>query len=245
MRLTLSEPRLLKDSITIISDLVTETSMKFTSDGLELVAIDPANVAMVIFKLLSSCFVEYDIKEPQTIAINLNNLKQVLRRAGPNDTLTLELKDSKLHITLKAKTKRSFQLPLLEMDEQEQRVPGLTFSSTIVTLSSSFAEAIDDMDIVGESVTLQTEKNKFIIASQNDLTKADVEMEGDDTTKIVVEKEAKSKYSIEYLKKIMQGSKLADKMTLKFSDDYPLNIEYKQLNKLELSFVLAPRVDND
>ena len=63
MKLTLSEPKFLKDSISIISDLVTEATFKITKDAIELVAMDPANVAMVIFKLLSSSFVEYDVKE--------------------------------------------------------------------------------------------------------------------------------------------------------------------------------------
>ena len=37
---------------------------------------------MVIFKLLSSCFTEYDVKEETQIAINLGNLKQILSIAG-------------------------------------------------------------------------------------------------------------------------------------------------------------------
>ena len=95
MKLTLAEPKYLKDSISIISELVTEGRFKITSDAIELVAMDPANVAMVIFKLLSSTFTEYELKEPVDIAINLNNLKQFLRRAKQNDILTLELeKDS-------------------------------------------------------------------------------------------------------------------------------------------------------
>ena len=53
MKLTLAEPRYLRESISIISDLVNETRIKITKEGLELVAMDPANVAMVVFKLLS------------------------------------------------------------------------------------------------------------------------------------------------------------------------------------------------
>ena len=90
MKLTLAEPKYLKESIAIISELVTETQFKVTPDAITLVAMDPANVAMVIFKLLSSTFVEYDVKEQMTLAINLSNLKQVLRRAKPTDQLTLE-----------------------------------------------------------------------------------------------------------------------------------------------------------
>ena len=62
MKLSLTEPKFLKDSITIISDLVNEARFKITKQSIELVAMDPANVAMVIFKLLSSSFVEYEVE---------------------------------------------------------------------------------------------------------------------------------------------------------------------------------------
>ena len=91
MRLTLAEPKYLTESVSIISDLVNEARFKVNKEAIELVAMDPANVAMVIFKLLSSSFTEYDVKKDVEIAINLSNLKQIMRRVKPNDMLTLEL----------------------------------------------------------------------------------------------------------------------------------------------------------
>ena len=91
MRLTLAEPKYLTESVSIISDLVNEARFKVNKEAIELVAMDPANVAMVIFKLLSSSFIEYDVKKDVEIAINLSNLKQIMRRVKSNDMLTLEL----------------------------------------------------------------------------------------------------------------------------------------------------------
>ena len=69
MRLTIAEPRLLKESINIISELVNEVTFKVDTNKIEIVAMDPANVAMVIFKLLSSSFIEYQVEKPVAIAI--------------------------------------------------------------------------------------------------------------------------------------------------------------------------------
>lgn len=245
MRLVLSEPRYFKDSVAIISDLVTETQIKLTSNALELVAMDPANVAMVIFKLLSSSFSEYDVKEDMLLAINLSSLKQVLRRVKPSDELILEDEDNKLKITLKGKSTRTFHLPLMDVEEKEQKVPDLTFAATITTDSATLSEAIDDVDIIGDSVSFIAEDQKFIISAAGDLSKASVTIPADEDTKIVADEKQKSKYSIEYLKKMVAGSKLADKVIVKFSSDYPLRLEYVVLNKLQLAFILAPRVDND
>ncbi|MBT3799587.1 MAG: hypothetical protein HOG05_00400, partial [Bacteroidetes bacterium] len=77
--------RLLKESMNIISDLVNEVTLKIDQDKIELIAIDPANVAMIDFKLLSSAFVEYTVEKPEELAINLDHLKSVLKRAKPTD----------------------------------------------------------------------------------------------------------------------------------------------------------------
>ena len=244
MKLTLAEPKLLKDSISIIADLVTEAQFKITPDAIELIAMDPASVAMVTFKLLSSSFEEYDVKEEQTIALNLNNVKQVLKRAT-NCKITLELLEDKLKFIMKGKSTKTFMLPLIEIEESERKMPNLNFEATVVTNSAVLTEAIEDMDIIGESVTFETGKNKFKVSSKGDMSKADVEIGSDDDTKIVSEGKFKSKYSIEYLKKMIQGAKLAPKVSLQFANDYPLKVEYKVLNKMQLVFILAPRVENE
>ena len=246
MKLVLAEPRLLKESISIISDLVNEVTFKLDSDKMELVAMDPANVAMILFKILSSAFVEYDIKEKKEIAVNLDKFNQVLKRAKPSDTIVIEVVENKLKLTLRGESTRTFDLSLIDMDESEQKVPDLKFDAKVVMPSVVLTEAIDDMDIVAESVGMTAEQNKFTIQSEGRFNAAKVEVLTDEETNIEIkEDKIGSKYSIEYLKKIVKGSKLADTVSLSFGKEYPLRADYKVMDRLMLSFVLAPRVDND
>lgn len=246
MKLTLSEPKYLKDSLSIISEIVTEATFRVKEDMVELVAMDPANVALVVFRLVSSAFVTYEIGDGADITINLNNFKQVLRRVKTGDTLTLEVEENKLKVVLQSTTQRTFYLPLIDLDDEEQKIPDLSFSAEVSTLSSIFNDAIDDVDVVGESVTIGADTKNFLISSKGDLTKAAVEIPADKSTSISCSDEGiKAKYSIEYLKKMMHGSKLSDTVAIKFSKDYPLRLEYIVKDKVELAFILAPRVDND
>ena len=105
-----------------------------------------------------------------------------------------------------------------------------------------FAKVVNNEDLYSSANPYS--KTGITLVNTGD-KKADVEVKADDDTKIVAEEKLKAKYSIEYLKKMIQGSKLADKVILQFNKDYPLKIEYKVVNKLQLSFILAPRVDND
>lgn len=248
MKLVLAEPKYLKESISIISDLVNEARFKINKEGIELVAMDPANVAMVVFKLLSSSFTEYDVKKDIEIAINLSNLKQILRRANPNDMLTLELGEgNKLKIQLKGNTTRTFNLPLIDLEEKDRKIPDLKFSVSVNMPTAVFNEAIQDVDVVAESVTFLAEPKKFTVHAEGDLSQASIEIKEDKETKINIEgnEKIRSKYSVEYLKKMINGSKIADEMVIRFNKDYPLKVEYKSLDKVMLSFILAPRVEND
>ncbi|MBT5740455.1 proliferating cell nuclear antigen (pcna) [Candidatus Woesearchaeota archaeon] len=247
MKVVLAEPRFFKDSIAIISELVSEVKLKATSDGLEVVAMDPANVAMVIFKLLSSAFTQYEIQGSEEVAINLNSVKQILRRAKADDMLTLETtEDNKFKIELKSNTTRSFSLPTLELEDKEQRVPELTFPISVNMKSSLLADSVEDVSVVAESVTFLGEKEQLSIKAEGDLSKAFIEIKPNDEISINAnEEKCKAKYSLEYLKKMIAGGKLTDTVSLQFNTDYPLKLEYKVTDRLLLSFILAPRVDND
>jgi len=109
------------------------------------------------------------------------------------------------------------------------------------------SEAIEDVSVVAESVTFLGEKSQLLVKAEGDLSKAFIEIKNDENTSIKAngEEKYKAKYSLEYLKKMIAGSKLHDKVVLYFNTDYPLKLEYKVTDKLLLSFILAPRVDND
>lgn len=248
MKLTLAEPKYFKESITIISDLVNEARFKITPDAMELVAMDPANVAMVIFRLLSSSFTEYDVKKEVDLAVSLSNLKEMLRRVSPSDMLILELDpDNKLKIQIKGASTRTFSLPIIDIEEKEQKIPDLKFPVTVKTKATMLNDAIEDVDIVGESVTFVVEPKKLVIRAEGELSEANIEIKESDDTKITSNSsdKVKAKYSIEYLKKMIDGSKLADDVVIHFDKDYPLKLDYNVVDKLQLSFVLAPRVENE
>ncbi|MDD5253504.1 MAG: proliferating cell nuclear antigen (pcna) [Candidatus Nanoarchaeia archaeon] len=248
MKLVLAEPKYLRESISIISELVNEVTFKVDETKIEIIAMDPANVAMVIFKLLSSAFVEYEVKKPVRLSLSLDNLKQVLRRAKPSDTLKLELDESKnrLKIQLKGESTRTFHLSLIDNEEMEQKIPDLNFGVKIEMPTIIFDEAIEDMSVISESVALMTSKGNFTIRSESKLHAAKVEISKDDDTTIhCPDEEVNARYSIEYLKKISKASRLADKVILNFDNEYPLKAEFRVLDKMDLSFILAPRVSSD
>ncbi len=245
MKLVLSETKLIKEPITIISDLVSEAKFRVKKDAIEMIAMDPANVAMVVFRLLSSAFEEYSVKEETVIAINLGNFRQVLRRIKGSDKLSIEVAENKLKLTLSGTTVRTFYLPLIDQNEKDHKEPDLKFKATVKCPSSMLNDAVEDVEIVAESVSFHAEEKKFTIAASGDSGKATVEMKAEADVIIDVQEKLKSKYSIEYLKKMIQGSKISSTVHINFNKDYPLKLEYKEVDKIQMIFILAPRIEND
>ena len=245
-KITLAEPKLLKESIVIASDLLQEVNLKVKPDSIELVAMDPANVAMVVLRLFNSVFTEYNVEQEMTLGLNLSNLKQIVKRAGPSDILTLEFEENMLKLRLLGKTDRTFKMPIIDLEEKEQKIPELKFPIKIITNSAILSEAIEDVSIVSEAATFTADNNVFLISGSGDISNANIEIPADENTRIIApNNKVSSKYSVEYLRKMVTGAKMSEIVTVQFSKDYPLRIDYKEQDKYELSFILAPRVENE
>ena len=248
MRLVLNDTKYLKEPVMIISELVNEATFKVDRDKIELIAMDPGNVAMVVFKLLSSAFLEYEVKEPFELTINLDHFKQILRRVNADDLMTLELSNNKLRIDLKSSTTsttRTFNLSLINSESTVKKVPELKFPLKIETSTMLFDQAIEDTGIISDSVSFIVDKDKFTIEAFGSLSNAKVDLPNDNTTKIQTDDKCAARYSLEYLKKMIKASKLSDNVSIQFSKDYPLKLSYKILDKMLMEFILAPRVAND
>ena len=125
--------------------------------------------------------------------------------------------------------------------------PDLSFEVKATVPCSMLSGAIEDADIVADSATFITDEDKMTILAEGDLSKVNIDIPAGEDVKIITgaKEKIKAKYSIEYLKKMIGGSKLVDFATVQYSKDYPLKLDFLLVDKLNLSFILAPRVDNE
>ena len=87
----LEKPDLLCKAVELISELVTEVRIKVGEYGMSIVAIDPANVAMVGFKLPKAVFSQFELGEAgEVLGVNLDDLKRILKRCGTGGSVILE-----------------------------------------------------------------------------------------------------------------------------------------------------------
>lgn len=240
MILKLDDPKLLGDAIDIISNVVVEVRIKLLEDGLSVVAVDPANVALVIFRLPKESFSQYEAGG-QVWGVNLGDFKKILKRASGAASITLEEVEGKLKITIYDRVKRNFSLALVEISAEDKDIPDLNFAARVEMNAKDFSQAVEDASVVADSCAFQLKDDIFEIEGKGTLNAAKAEFSGGE---MELFGQGRSKYSLEYLMKFVKGLKVSNNVVVSFSDDYPLRLDFPG-EKMGIGFVLAPRVEND
>ncbi len=241
MHLKLDNPRLFTDLITIISELVVEVRLKVTKEGLSVTAIDPANVAMVYFKMPAELFSQFELEREEVLGINLENLRAVLRRCKPGSSLLLNKLDNILQISIHDKVKRDFSLALIDIHSDDKDLPTWEFKSVVKMDADAFAEVIEDGLVVADACTFHAEPNKFTVEASG-LNSARAEFSSEEIE--IYSDTSRARFSLEYLNKFIKGTKISNRVTLSFSDNHPMRVDFPTGNVM-LSFVLAPRIEQD
>jgi proliferating cell nuclear antigen len=242
MLVKLDNPKLFSDIIGIISELVTEVKIRMTREGMSIIAIDPANVAMIVFKLPASAFSQLEVEE-ENLGVNLDSFKAVLRRCSFGSSLIMSTEENMLKLEINDKTKREFTLALIDLDKKDKPIPSLEFAAKVEINATELSEAIEDCAIVADSCSFEAEVDKFSVYAKGSLNAAKLTYSSDEIYMEAPSKQ-RGKYSLEYLQKMIKASKITDKATLNFSNDYPLKLEFNT-PMIQLAFILAPRVESE
>lgn len=237
-----------RDALTAVSEFITEASFKAKKDGIYMTAVDPTMVVLVNLKFLATNFGKYEVDSEQEISVNMESLLSVLKRASSSDKVTLELdKDGKkLEITFVGKSTRKFVQPLINIEDSESPEMNLDFATVVDLQTSILEDGIGDASIVSDTLVLSADEKKFSMSSKGDLNEVQLDIEKGN--KAILDLTSKgsssSKFSLDYFKKIVKGGKLADVVKIEIGKDYPSRLTFRQKDSLELSYVLAPRVED-
>lgn len=241
-KIMLAEPSYLKEPISNIKDVCNEVIIKIDSEKVKIVAMDPANVTMVIYELFSSSAVEWKAEEAD-VSVNLGKLYSFLKNCEKNDMLIFERKAGNKNATLvfKGAIEREYTIPFYELDERESRIPELKFASRTVMKTSNFKKIVTFANDVAETLKIEAETGKISFIAKDDESEFKCSiLDAKDTCTVGV---SSSKYSIEYLK--LFPCPFVEMMELEGGKDFPLRITMTCHERFMLRFILAPRMDND
>jgi proliferating cell nuclear antigen len=256
---TLKSPELLKTLVNSISPLIRDIKLSADDDGLSSRSMDAANVAMVDFAWARSGFESYECPQPTSWSVNLEDVKAALKRVKPESSVTIKVTDDKMElVTDDGSAKRQSRISLIADVQEAPKIPDLKFVVTASIPTHHWTSAIEDAADTQESVSITNGEDSIIIAAESAestrTTRIEIRGQG-----VVVEAENEennegqplprkktvtSRFSSDYLKRVLEPAKKATSVTFQWGKDYPCKTTY-DLGALRISVIVAPRVDND
>ncbi|BAA29756.1 DNA polymerase sliding clamp [Pyrococcus horikoshii] len=228
------------------SRLIDEAAFKVTEEGISMRAMDPSRVVLIDLNLPSSIFSKYEVDGEETIGVNMDHLKKVLKRGKAKDTLILRKgEENFLEISLQGTATRTFRLPLIDVEEIEVELPDLPYTAKVVVLGEVLKEAVKDASLVSDSIKFMAKENEFIMRAEGETQEVEVKLtlEDEGLLDIEVQEETKSAYGVSYLADMVKGIGKADEVTMRFGNEMPMQMEYYIRDEGRLTFLLAPRVE--
>lgn len=245
MRLTLSDSKVLRQSLDAIAELITDAEFVVNEYGLSLKAIDPSQIALVIYNLPRDSFEDFRITGQKKLGLNIPSLQQIIKRAKPEDKVILEIGGNKrLNITLQGTTKRTFSINLLDLSNSELPNPSINYDVFVKVRAPVLIDGVKDAALFASYLTLKIDEEKIKISTTS--TKGELSSETSLNSADVLDKdikaEARAIYSNDFLESLLKGATNDTELEIYLKTDAPLKLKYK-IQDSTIQYFLAPRIE--
>ena len=234
-----------------VSKIVDEILVCFKKDGVSARAMDSAHLAMVDLLMPASAFENYAVVEESNLGLKLDDLNNILKRASKADKLGLSYdpKDNTLSLKFLGQIKREFTINLIELGGNTPPMPHLPIEVSAIANPAALKEAIKDVGAVSDYAVFEAEPSAFYIKSKSSRGSVSLEFTKESGYLLDYElksdkKKTKASYGIKYLEYIT-GVDDAVSVGISFSSNAPLKLEYQIPSDVKLTFLLAPRADEE
>ena len=234
----------LRDAIEAVSSLVDEVKFAISDKGLELKAVDPANVAMVSLQIGADAF-EYFKADQIEIGVDLVRLSDVLSMADKGENVQLEL-DEEGHKLKIGVGSLSYTLSLIDPTaiRKEPRIPELDLPAHVTLPGGEFRRAVKAAEKVSDHVILGVSDEGFYMEAKGDIDSLRLNIPSTELLGIKPG-EARSLFSLDYLEDMSKSVGKAQEVTLELGIDYPLRVGFKIGQSVEINYLLAPRIEQE
>jgi proliferating cell nuclear antigen len=237
---------LFKRIMDTVDSLMADVSLDFNDNGLSIKAMDPANIAMIMFGGDKGLFNSFNVEKDTKLSVSLEDLNGILRLLKKEDKLKMTDSKNRLTLDIFGKNKLHFAIPLIDENYTAQKVPQLKFTAEATVLSGLLKEAIKAGFLVDDSIYFMIEGHRLILSSRSEEKEFSEDLsinENKEIFNIKAEALTRSKYSIEYLMKFLNPLDADKPVKIAFSNNYPLKLDYELGPNASMSFILANRLE--
>ena len=246
-----------------IMTIIDEALFDAGPQGITFRSMDPSHIALIDINWPSSAFEKYHCDSTIKFGVRIDEFSKIIKRANANDSIEIGviLDNSSLNIkTTGGGYLRNYKMRLIETTGNRSPLPQMTFDTKIVIGIATLDKILNDVGVISEKITIDssgssTNKDTVIFIGDSDRGEARVTMDADDGNnkskvelleEITVKENSKSTYNIDFISKIIRaiGNQSSNLVTMEYSSNKPLRLEFLLSGVVKLQFYLAPRVQD-
>ena len=241
IRISYPEAKYMRTIIEVLGKLIDEVAFRITPDGVYVKAIDAARVALIDIFLPPTAFIEYEVPEEVIAGLSTANLAKLLKKVKKGDKFVMEVDEENVKIIIESTIRRTYKFRNLEVTVPEIPEANLEFNVEAHLLVDVIRHAIKDAEAVGDLLEIEApdQETLFMRGRGASITETKLVKGSPALIELVVKEPSKSLYNLEYLKYIVNLTKIAELAVLRFSTDMPLELEFS-LGEGRVKYLLAP-----
>ena len=234
---------MLKAITRAMTALVSEARWHFKEEGFHSRAVDPANVAMVIVDVSRENMEAYTIDEEKVVGVDVNRIFDIAKNLKRNELVELQVEDETMLKVKFGSVEYSVSLIDPSAIRKEPKIPKLDLPAKIVLDAGEFKKAIKAADKVSDHVVFRSDETGFYIEAEGDVDKITFHMSEAELIEFN-KAEARSMFSLEYLKEFCKVAGPGDLLTIHLGTNYPARLVFEVADgKVRVEYILAPRIE--
>jgi proliferating cell nuclear antigen len=235
--------QIIKHMITAIKDILTDTTIKFTKEGMKLINFDKTHTTLVDLMLYSDKFESYRCDPDQIIiCANTTHLFKLISMMTNDDILTIYIDKTDYHDGVVSHLGLDFEdgdknqckshkLRLIEPDTEELVIPDVEYSSIINIPTTDFQKLIRDLNNVSDRLEIKSVGNDLIFSCEGRFSNSRIiRTELDDNTEFKKKPDAltviQGEFSLKSLCLFIKCTPLCQTSEMYLGNDLPLIIKY-------------------
>jgi proliferating cell nuclear antigen len=227
---------LLKRIVSAVTVVVEEARVRLSPEGMQITAIDPGIVMLVHVDMRTSDFYKFKVEDTFEIGLDFSRLADFLKALNKDEQVSIESNNSKIRF---AGDIMRYSLKAIDPSALRKRpkLPELQFSAKVEMGPVDFARAIAICDRFSNKVGLSVRDGAFLIHTVGDVDDLSFEF-----TKLhaVIDGEAESLFSLEYLQPIAKVVSKFDQLKINLGTNTPLALKAAEPS---VEFYVAPRIE--
>lgn len=243
------DPQRLLTTLDVAGRLVEECKIHLNDDGIQIRAVDPANVGMTDVRLDAAAFESYEVNgDAGVIGTSLDPIVDTANMASGDEPVQLRLDNETkmLHVTVE-QMERTIALIDPDSIREEPDIPDLDLPAEVTVEGRDIDRGIDAADMVGDHVTFGVDEREreFVVTAEGDTDDVSLELAEEDLIDLTPG-EAASIFSLDYLKDMVKSVPKDAEVTMELGEEFPVKMEFTLAEgDGNAMYMLAPRLESD